>query len=529
MGVYEPGSAVGSAAHSSESVRVSRKWCLAIGLQIAIICCWSGAAFASQDSGTDLFKNAFKSIFNSTPGWRHTSNEIDFSALIAKAQQALDRNRDFQGLFNDESVQFNATKTSADDYSATVRFTQTYKGLEVVGNEAMVHFDNQGAIHDTTGSALEINLDVQPRLTVLDAKRVLDARYGEKVKLSQAPELKVFKNFDGRAHLAYHMLTKSTETHDGQEVYVDAHDGSVVLEFDRAYHIDRGRRTVYSADTDKAHENTDSSGYPLDIDLKWYDKVIEDGERSDKIDRSAVNAYRSAGLVYAYYLGNFKRKSFDDKDTRIVSVVHMGKKMNNAFWTTEYNLMAYGDGDNERLTDLSYGLDVAAHEMTHGVTAYSAKLVYAAESGALNESYSDFFGKMVDYNGNWDIGGRIMSPKWNRRALRNMENPEEFKQPGSNDSPLRVPTTGPCTKANDRCGVHVNSGIPNKAAVLTVKAIGKQKTEQLYYKVLTKRLSATSTFKDMRRETEKECALMFGSATSTECEAVKKAFDTVKM
>ncbi len=473
---------------------------------------------------------AITNIFTKATGWQQLNTQLDLSTLVARAEQALSGNTDFsasfKSLFDDGATQFVAKRAASDSYSTTVRFDQSYKGLEVVGNEAMVHFNANGDIHDVSGHALEIALSIEPTVTLAQARLLLNDRFQQTVTLSEPASLKVFKDFGGKTHLVYHMLTRSTATHNGQEVYLDAHNGAVVLEFDRAY--DANDRTVYSADTDKAHDHVDERGYPTDINTEWYSKVIEDSQKTDEADRSALNAYRSAGLVYAYYRDNFNRHSYDDHDARLVSVVHMGKKMNNAFWTNEFHLMAYGDGDGERMTDLTYGLDVAAHELTHGVTAMTAKLVYAAESGALNESYSDFFGKMVDYNGNWDIGARIMSPKWTRRALRNMENPEEFKQPGSNDSKFRIPTNVPCTRANDRCGVHTNSGIPSRAAVLIVQAIGKENAEKLYYKVLTQRLSATSTFKDARDETEKECAQHFGG-DSTECRAVTAAFDTVKM
>lgn len=521
MGSKEPG-------HASSGVsKQVQKRAVKIGVfcQIALGICASGA-LASQSNQGDLFKNTMASIFGLKAGWR-TGSDLDLATLINKAEQALNGNAQFQPLFDEDAVRFNVQKAAQDSYSSTVRFSQTYKGLDVVGNEAMVHFNKQGDVHDISGRALNIVLNTEPTLSLDQAHQLLNDRYGEVVRMSEPSKLKVFKDFSGRAHLVYHMLTSSTPTHDGQEVYLDAHNGQVVLEFDRAYDALSGKRTVFSADTDKAHSHVDGRGYPTDIDLSWYDKAIEDGERADSADRSALNAYRSAGLVHSYFKDNFNRDSYDDNGSRIVSVVHMGKKMNNAFWTSEFKVMAYGDGDGDHLTDLTYGLDVAAHELTHGLTASSAKLVYAGESGALNESYSDFFGKMVDY-GNWDIGARIMSPKWGRRALRNMEQPEEFKQPSVKGGQFWVSTDQTCNKANDRCGVHTNSGVPSRAAVLIVKAIGKEKAEKLYYKVLTTRLSSTSNFHDARTETENECSQAFG-ADSSECQAVTAAFDTVKM
>lgn len=501
-----------------------------LGLSNATAASWSVESLHSQK---DALSHISK-IFNSATGWQ-TPVKTDLSTLIKKAERALDTSHDFNGLFADNSVAFAASRAIGDDESATVKFVQKYKGLEVVGNEAMVHFASDGEVGATTGEAISAALDVEPTLSPIQALQLLVDRYQQRVSLSEPAQLKVFKDFEGKSHLVYHMLTRSTETHDGQEIYLDAHNGKVVLEFDRAFDVHApkgGNRTVYNAATEEARlpGRIDKRGYPTGLSLSWYEKVIEDGQYTDGIDRSAANAYRNAGKVYEYYKQTHGRKSYDDNDSRIVSVVHIGVKMNNAFWTNEYKIMGYGDGDGENLVDLTYGLDVAAHELTHGVTSSTAKLVYAAEPGALNESYSDFFGKMVDYTeGDWLIGERIMAQKSKRRALRNMENPEEFGQPGSNTSKLRKPTTGvECNRANDRCGVHANSGIPNRAAVLIVNAIGKEKAEKLYYRVLTRHLSATSDFADARAETEKACALMYG-ASSAECDAVEKAFDTVKM
>lgn len=482
-------------------------------------------------------------FFSAATGWTAGSS-VGLTSLIKKALATVEKNRRQEQIAR-AAVEFTPTKALGDSQSATVKLAQTYKGLEVVGQEAMVHFDNEGTVaQTTTNGTITAPLEVEPRLTTDQALRVLTDRYQQDVGLSNPAVLKVLQDFDGKARLVYHLLTRSTASHDGREVYLDAHTGAVVIEFDRAYHAHAveeveeksapqgGYRTVYSAATEAAQRpgRVDMGGYPTNINFAWYDKIIEDGAyNNEALDRSAVNAYRNSGKVYDYFKDNFGRKSFDDKDTRIVSVVHMGVKMANAFWTSEFNVMGYGDGDGEGLVDLTYGLDVAAHEIAHGVTGSTAQLVYAAESGALNEAFSDFFGKMVDFNENdWLIGGRIMAPKLKRRALRNMENPEEFGQPGSNDSELRKPTNVMCSRGNDNCGVHTNSGIPNRASVLVIQAIGKEKAEQLYYRVLTRHLSATSNFATMRSETVKACGLMFG-ADSEDCAQVDAAFAKVKM
>lgn len=417
----------------------------------------------------------------------------------------------------------------ADRYSTSIRFQQKLNGINLVGNDVTVHYDRDGKLHDLNRRPLNYQLNTTAKLSVKELKLLLNDRYKQKVLLSQDPELVVIQDFTKKTRLAYKVLTRTMPHHAGLEVYVDAHNAEFFIEFERNHEI-QAKNIVYSADTKLADQHNDSDGYPNDLNFDWYEKVYDKGREVGFADRAASNAYRNASYVYDYFLTQFNRRSYDNNDSPVISVVHMGRKMNNAFWSTELGVMAYGDGDGDFFNNLTYGLDVTAHELTHGLTDATAKLVYAAESGALNESYSDFFGKMVDYfPGDWDLGSRVMASGSKMRALRNLMNPEEFGQPGSNDSPKRVPTNGNCNRFNDRCGVHTNSGIPSRAAALMVEAMGKEKTEQLYYKVLTTRLSATSDFKEARSETEKACALMYGGASSAECKIVKSAFDKVKM
>ena len=473
---------------------------------------------------------------------------------------------------SDAAVSLVPVRAIGDELGTTVKFEQRYQGIKIIGQESAVHFNSRGVITGATERPFNASLNTNPTVTEAHLPRLVSSHFNAAVELDGSPALEIYKDHNQENHLVYKFNTRSGPQHSGRVVFLDAHSGAVLLEYKRAHHADgegftaqlgalaaapnvsadapvrrlptpralpaevvqnlrtHGLRTVYSANTEEARRRVDESGMPTHINYSWYQKVLEDGRRSDQIDRSGLNAYRNAGLVYNYYRANFNRLSHDNRNSRINSIVHIGINMANAFWTDEFGgVMAYGDGDGQYFVDLSYGLDVAAHEMTHGVTANSANLVYAAEPGALNESFSDFFGKMVDYfPGNFDIGRYVMADSSGRRALRNMLRPEEFGQPNVNDSPRRIPTTGECTARNDHCGVHRNSGIPNRAAALIVEGIGKEKAERIYYRVLTTRLSSTSNFAEMKQETIRECEQQFG-AGSRDCTTVTAAFATVKM
>jgi neutral peptidase B len=233
--------------------------------------------------------------------------------------------------------------------------------------------------------------------------------------------------------------------------------------------------------------------------------------------------------------------SYDGKGSELVSVVHVGNKFANAFWSTDGGFMAYGDGDGAVMGDLTRSLDVAGHEMTHGVTSATSKLIYMDESGALNEAFSDFFGiviaaRAMQRQPDWAIGKEIFNNERKLIGLRNLKDPSSIKtrfltQDGAFEA-RPYPTTvaekfesfGPCTQRNDRCYVHVNSMIPGRAMVLISEAIGLDQAEKLMYLTLTQYLTASSGFAAFKQQTLAACESLL---SKTDCEAVTAAFTTV--
>ncbi len=183
--------------------------------------------------------------------------------------------------------------------------------------------------------------------------------------------------------------------------------------------------------------------------------------------------------------------------------------------------MIYGDGDGYEFIPLSGSLDVVAHELTHAVTQYSADLQYVNQSGALNESFSDVFGYFVDPN-NWDLGEAVYTPRVAGDALRSLSDPEKYGQPAHMKDYQFLPPT----EEGDNGGVHINSGIPNKAAYLTINAIGKEKAEKIYYRALTTYLTPTSNFKQARA-TLLQSATDYDGYDSATYKAVENAWNQV--
>ncbi|MDD4052593.1 MAG: M4 family metallopeptidase, partial [candidate division Zixibacteria bacterium] len=244
-------------------------------------------------------------------------------------------------------------------------------------------------------------------------------------------------------------------------------------------------------------------------------------------DPVAVSAHYNVGQTFQYYYSTFGRNAIDDSGTTIYSVIHVtksGVSMDNAYWNYS-GFMAYGDGE-VKFKPLAGALDVAAHEMTHGVIQHTVNLEYQNQSGALNESFADVFGCMVD-RADWFIGEDIVRlSAFPSGAMRNLADPHNggtnldgYWQP-AHMSEYRSDTA-------DNGGVHINSGIPNRAAYLIGANIGKDKLEQIYYRILDARyIPREGQFIDMRLAAIQSATDLYGSS-STEVATVTAAFDAV--
>jgi Zn-dependent metalloprotease len=207
----------------------------------------------------------------------------------------------------------------------------------------------------------------------------------------------------------------------------------------------------------------------------------EDGSasRDDAVNR----AFDGLGTTREFYSEIFDRNSVDDQGMRLEAYVHYDTGYNNAFW--DGREMIFGDGDGRVFTDFTKSVDVIAHELTHGVTQFTAGLEYHNQSGALNESISDVFGSLVKQwslkqaaqDADWLIGTEIFTPGIAGDALRSMKAPGQAydndllgkdPQPDHMNRYVQLPDTD----AGDNGGVHINSGIPNKAFYLTAIHIG---------------------------------------------------------
>lgn len=229
-------------------------------------------------------------------------------------------------------------------------------------------------------------------------------------------------------------------------------------------------------------------------------------------DNAALDAHWGVSNTYDYFKNTFNRNSYNNAGAVLKSYVHYSSAYENAYWSGSE--MVYGDGAST-FSPLT-ALDVTAHELGHAVCEYSANLVYARESGAINEGLSDIWGAVVENayaptKQNFLIGEDIT--KTSPYYLRSMSNPKSglSVQPDTYLGTYWKAATSSCspTQANDQCGVHSNSGVLNhffyiltqgksgtndKGSVYSVTGIGFAKSAKIIYRMETSYLTSTSTY-----------------------------------
>jgi hypothetical protein len=290
-----------------------------------------------------------------------------------------------------------------------------------------------------------------------------------------------------------------------------------------------GFRMTYSSDN--------NPGLPGKFLCSYHKPDCSDGE-----DLHGDSAHAFAGDTYDFFFDHHKRDSIDDAGMPIISTVHYRSNYGNAFWSPAKQQVVYGDKYGFPLAD-----DVVGHELTHGITEHSSNLFYYYQSGAINESFSDMWGELVDQtNDAGDDRGRV---KWligedvtGFGAIRDMENPPAFDHPDKMTSPKYYTGSADSGWYGDYGGVHINSGVNNKAAYLItdggefngykVAGLGIHKVATIYYEVQTNLLTSGADYKDLYNALYQACLHVIGGAdgiTYPDCVEVRKATDAVEM
>lgn len=515
----------------------------------------SFASFAS--GGSELINTREDAAFTSFPGFlKGTESLSRMHDAIAVVEKELAQS----GLTQELGNAFTVSQRISTSELETTKFQHYFKGIEVIGSMA---FHHRGALGTDLRNAMKrFDLDISPSLSAEQASGIALSIAGDR-GLSREPELKILPNEDAdSAQLVYWVHLPESGLDGAREIIIDAHNGEVIANLSKqieiapvqvftaknqgvsvvAHQTAAAPEMISSCDiTDLAtgrKETVDGKacnarlksqcqivldGMPISLIPSYCKQVASNGSAKSGADASAKKALENSVSVYNYYQSTHGRNSYDNLGSALVSVVHAGVNYANAHWDTEKKQMAYGDGNPKQgLGDFTAALDVAGHEMTHGVISQTAKLLGMGDSGALNEAFADFFGKMVDFSDDWAIGRKLFLDSARAKGVRDLANPKALGHP-AHMKEKRV-AVGACDESNDRCYVHVNATIPGRASYLVTKAIGKQKAEKLYYAVMTQALGPRDNFKTMADSAKTICKQLFDKTT---CQSVAVAFGKV--
>jgi Zn-dependent metalloprotease len=450
------------------------------------------------------------------------------------------------------------------------RVQQVFNGVPVFGGEAIVHVRGDGSLFAITNEIVPRISLAGAILPALDTEGAIDAALAGvscPSCLTADPEADLWVlRHNNEDRLAYRVRLRredgSAET-SMPVVFVDAGTGQRLWEFDNLQtatgtSLYSGSVTVstftkngkfYLEDPVGKIGTFDSRGLQYATYRFWDANDVWDAPEQ----QAAIDVHFCASKFMEYFATAHSRSGIDglggpgfytaaDKATPVItSKVHYGEAFNNAFWNGSF--MTYGDGDGVMLLPL-VTLDICGHEMQHGITERTANLTYSNESGALNESWSDVFGALLErfVNGEsaatWRVGEACFTPgNGQDEGIRDMAEPHVAPDNGFtlDDDPDHYSER--YTGQDDNGGVHINSGIPNKAFHLlavggshhvggSMAGIGADKAGAIWYKALTTFMVSSTNFKGARTATLNAADAIYG-AGSPEKAAVASAWSLV--
>ena len=436
------------------------------------------------------------------------------------------------------------------------RYIQRYKGLPVFGGEVIYHLKN-GQVASVAGEYFQIKgLGTDPDLSREEAVKVFRSHLRQQglEEKKKDTQLVVFPGKDNQYHLAYTITLKKGDYY-SQTGIVDAKSGKILFEFSNI-HFDEpaiGLGVCYHGSSMKMATTLYSNGLYYLYDEKrirpyshyTYDYrtgyIPGDTDNLWNSDGTMVNAHVFVGLIYDFYYLFFEREGIDNKNLPTIVNVHNNNYSDNAFWNGEsVNFCIPGKNNHQ----FAAALDVVAHEYSHGVTQYSSDLVYAFESGALNESFSDIMGATAEfywfsegtglYKADWYIG-EDASPYYSTSGARNLADPNSNSQVGSSLYP------DPCHLLQqyyipydiDNGGVHLNSTIyshafyllahggTNRVSGIYVEGIGIEKAANIFYSAWVYYLTKTSQFIDAANALLQAAYSLYGSSSQEYAQTVQ--------
>ncbi|MEV7415490.1 M4 family metallopeptidase [Streptomyces sp. NPDC089919] len=520
---------------TSSRTRIVKVGALAASAAMVVVGLQSGSATAAPD-----LEAGASAVVQSGP---------QRAAAIAQAQAGAAATAKAIGLGSAEALVVRDVIRDADGTVHT-RYERTYAGLPVLGGDLVVH-QKSGALLGTTRAN-----DAKISLASTDAPASIAAPKGAR---------KVVWAAEGPAVLAWETVVKGTDA-DGTPSKVhtitDARTGKKLYSFNSVFTSTGTGSSQYSGKV-KLSTTLSSGRYSLK-DLvrgghKTYDlKGGSEGRGSLFTDSNniwgngsitsrqtaGVDAAYGAAVTWDFYKNQLKRLGIRGDGVGAYSRVHYGNGYVNAFWDDDCFCMTYGDGEGN--ADPLTSLDVAGHEMSHGLTASTAGLIYSKESGGLNEATSDIFGTSVEFYANnpSDRGDYLIGEKidifGNGSPLRFMDKPSKDGKSADNWysglGNLNVHySSGPANHffylLSEGSGSKTINGVKYNSPAyggITVKGIGRTKAYKIWYKALSTYMTSTTNYKKARTATLSAAKDLYGS-TSTEYKAVNTAWKGINV
>ncbi|MFJ3661481.1 M4 family metallopeptidase [Streptomyces sp. NPDC090119] len=457
------------------------------------------------------------------------------------------------------------------DGTVHTRYERTYAGLPVLGGDLVVHTAKSGkaeGVTKATSAAIKV-ASLKPQITTAKAEQqaVGAAKTLGSAKTEADGARKVIWAGSGKPVLAYETIVGGFQddgTPNQLHVITDAATGKKLFEYQGIENatgktLYSGTVTLNSVQSGSTYQLTDSARgnhktYNLARKTSGTGTLVSSttnvfgtgtASSSSSDQTAAADAAYGAAQTWDFYKNTFGRSGIKNNGVGAYSRVHYGNAYVNAFWDDSCFCMTYGDGSGN--VDPLTSLDVAGHEMSHGVTSNTAGLNYSGESGGLNEATSDIFGTGVEFYANnaSDPGDYLIGEKIDINGdgtpLRYMDKPS--KDGGSADS---------WSSGVGNLDVHYSSGVANHFFYLlsegsgaktingvsynsptsngsTVTGIGRAKALQIWYKALTTYFTSTTNYKAARTGTLNAASALYGGTSSAEYKAVAAAWSAVNV
>ena len=482
-------------------------------------------------------------------------------ADVASAKEGVPAQEARLGLASGEKLVVKDVQVDADG-TRHIRYDRTFDGLRVIGGDLVVHQTKGGALKGVNqahaGSVAVAS--TTPTVSKAKARAAADDHVSFAAK-GGSGQLVVFAG-GAKPVLAWESIVegvKKDQTPSRMHVITDAHTGKVLSQWDAIQTADSGTgNSIYSgtvkigtSGSSGAFTMKDASrggNYTTDLQGKTAgtgttftdaDNTWGNGSTSDRAS-AGVDAHYGAQVTWDYYANRHGRSGIFNNGKGVPSRVHYGNSYVNAFW--DGTQMTYGDGAGN--ADPLVELDVAGHEMSHGVTEHSAGLNYSGDAGGLNEATSDIFGTGVEWYANNAndkpdyLIGEMIDINGNGTPLRYMDKPSKdggsydcWNSSVGNADPHY--SSGPANHwfylASEGSGAKTINGVSYNSPTCnssTVTGIGHQKAEDIWYRALTTYMTSTETYPQARNAAIQSAIDLYG-ASSTECATTAAAFSAI--